>query len=495
MYLGKISGQDIALPEPVTRVEMYLASIAGMDVVLPDEPVTRIEAYLAEWAEGSNIPWETLSGAIVSFIAPKAHALKQVVVDINPVQSGSGDPSPDNVRPISGWTEANVWDDSKYGGLIYFNQLVQNGDFSDGLTKWAYNQTAIVSDGVVTWETPGYYSNFYQININFASGHKYLATITVKTTEKVSLNVNGQTVFYQHQGSGEWETVGNIVTVASPDPSESRFRFMCTTVGGATTNILLKDAMVFDLTQMFGAGSEPSTVAEFEELFPHDYYPYNAGEETCVSAVNGDPYRHYQISFPDSAGTVHGGTLTINEDGSGSVKVTHKRYDEPITNFDTSSTIYFRINNVTWLSEVVELGSGQGTLPCMSNITKYNIYYNAISTNKVLFWNIDQIGQTVSEVLANSPDLIVQMLLPLREAVTYQLTAQQVISALQGYNAIWADTGDVTVTFRGTPVVEPEEEPLQALNLLLGNSYHNNQTPEDVSDEEALNILLGGDNR
>lgn len=34
---------------------------------------------------------------------------------------------------------------------------------------------------------------------------------------------------------------------------------------------------VFDLTQMFGAGNEPTTVAEFEALFPEAYYPYNEG--------------------------------------------------------------------------------------------------------------------------------------------------------------------------------------------------------------------------
>lgn len=34
---------------------------------------------------------------------------------------------------------------------------------------------------------------------------------------------------------------------------------------------------VTDLTKMFGAGKEPSTVAEFEALFPLDYYAYNAG--------------------------------------------------------------------------------------------------------------------------------------------------------------------------------------------------------------------------
>lgn len=36
--------------------------------------------------------------------------------------------------------------------------------------------------------------------------------------------------------------------------------------------------MVFDLTLMFGAGNEPSTIEEFEALFPADYYDYNAGE-------------------------------------------------------------------------------------------------------------------------------------------------------------------------------------------------------------------------
>lgn len=36
--------------------------------------------------------------------------------------------------------------------------------------------------------------------------------------------------------------------------------------------------MLFDLTQMFGSGNEPSTPEEFEAMFPADYYPYNAGE-------------------------------------------------------------------------------------------------------------------------------------------------------------------------------------------------------------------------
>ena len=40
---------------------------------------------------------------------------------------------------------------------------------------------------------------------------------------------------------------------------------------------------VFDLTKMFGAGNEPSTVEEFEAMFPEEYYPYDKGALTSAS--------------------------------------------------------------------------------------------------------------------------------------------------------------------------------------------------------------------
>lgn len=49
------------------------------------------------------------SGPIVSFPYGDGSPLKSLVAHIEPVQSGSGDPSPDNVRPISGWTGCDVW--------------------------------------------------------------------------------------------------------------------------------------------------------------------------------------------------------------------------------------------------------------------------------------------------------------------------------------------------------------------------------------------------
>lgn len=44
---------------------------------------------------------------------------------------------------------------------------------------------------------------------------------------------------------------------------------------GYTTNNLVFKPQLFDLTEMFGAGNEPTTVAEFREKFPDELYPYS----------------------------------------------------------------------------------------------------------------------------------------------------------------------------------------------------------------------------
>lgn len=47
---------------------------------------------------------------------------------------------------------------------------------------------------------------------------------------------------------------------------------------GATAGTYGFTLQLFDLTLMFGAGNEPTSVEEFEKMFPADYYPYCAGE-------------------------------------------------------------------------------------------------------------------------------------------------------------------------------------------------------------------------
>ena len=44
--------------------------------------------------------------------------------------------------------------------------------------------------------------------------------------------------------------------------------------GNTATNAVIK-LQIFNLTEMFGAGHEPATVAEFRQRFPNEYYPYS----------------------------------------------------------------------------------------------------------------------------------------------------------------------------------------------------------------------------
>lgn len=57
---------------------------------------------------GSSQNERTVIGNPVSFVANAARALTGFTIPFTPVQSGSGDPSPENVRPITGWTGITI---------------------------------------------------------------------------------------------------------------------------------------------------------------------------------------------------------------------------------------------------------------------------------------------------------------------------------------------------------------------------------------------------
>lgn len=60
-YLAKIAGESVTIPVPKTRIEMYLAKIAGEDIEVP-VPITRVEMYLAQWAAGAGYEEYTVTG-------------------------------------------------------------------------------------------------------------------------------------------------------------------------------------------------------------------------------------------------------------------------------------------------------------------------------------------------------------------------------------------------------------------------------------------------
>lgn len=67
----------------------------------------------------------------------------------------------------------------------------------------------------------------------------------------------------EHSGGGEF---GTFILVNNADGSQKY------------DTSPFSNHEIFDLTVMFGAGNEPTSVEEFEAMFPNDYYQYNAGE-------------------------------------------------------------------------------------------------------------------------------------------------------------------------------------------------------------------------
>lgn len=115
--------------------------------------------------------WQKKSGAIASFNAIKS--LKSLLVDINPIQAGSGDPSPDNVRTISGHssvnvfkTGVNVWDEEVKLG---YSISGANGNDSEVANTWCTKNFIPLSPNTVYYLKSGQYLNarWYDENKNY----------------------------------------------------------------------------------------------------------------------------------------------------------------------------------------------------------------------------------------------------------------------------------------------------------------------------------------
>jgi hypothetical protein len=102
-------------------------------------------------------------------------------------------------------------------------------------------------------------------------GHKYLmiANPLSGVYGKDQLQFSSQSYGQDSTGHG---------TIITNESSNEKWYYTLYVYEGVTYDNVKLQPQIFDLTQMFGAGNEPSTVEEFEAMFPNDYYPYNAGE-------------------------------------------------------------------------------------------------------------------------------------------------------------------------------------------------------------------------
>ena len=103
------------------------------------------------------------------------------------------------------------------------------------------------------------------------SNHKYLFHSHASDTTALSSG----TGFYNDNGGNRWHEYGKgiIFTMDGNGTIAIAFR-----VNSNITVDFSITPQIYDLTAMFGSENEPTSVEEFEKIFPADYYPYNAGE-------------------------------------------------------------------------------------------------------------------------------------------------------------------------------------------------------------------------
>lgn len=180
------------------------------------------------------------------------------------------------------------------GKTLAWNQKIQNGDFASNINGWsAYGAASAIS--APTWDngrikvtcvsaTSGGDAVMIQTGTPISIiGHKYLLLFDF---EAVSSGISGPT--YE----------GVVGSTMIPSLGGNRYGAVLTAVN-KTENFYLKaagqkspgdiwyfDNVIFvDLTLMFGADYEPSTVAEFVAFYRALYYAFNSGELKNNDAV------------------------------------------------------------------------------------------------------------------------------------------------------------------------------------------------------------------
>ena len=176
------------------------------------------------------LPTDTASGDIASITdGQNVVPIKSLKVTLEPIQSGTGTPSPDNVRPISGWTDVDT-----YGtGINVWDGTYENG-------KWLENTSGAVAT---------------------ASGYNltdFISVVPSKTYYK-SVSGSGRALFYDADKnvlpSQVWNTISSGATQFTVPQNARYVRFVITTPNINTFAV-----------------NYPST--------DHDYHAYNGASYT-----------------------------------------------------------------------------------------------------------------------------------------------------------------------------------------------------------------------
>ena len=356
LSIFKLDSQTITIKDTTARQAAEsaktLATIASGNATTALNKINELESEKADAIISST------SGAIASFPdGADGIPLKSCIVQIEPVQEGTGDPSPDNVRPISGLTGAKV----TRAGKNLANIKSDNADNSQRITiSGDEGDLTFISTG--EFGRAGYVVTGLKVGQRYTFSAKVAKTATSNTVSTIYLN-----------NKVKWNYAYGSFNIGSQVKAEKLY---------SQTFVATTDVFFVGVYVSAGTGY-PDTIT-FKE----------AQLELGSTATAYEPYQGdtYDITFPSEAGTVYGGSLDVT---NGMLTV------------DRAQIASYAGETLpsTWISD--------------------RDVYSAGAT----------------------PTTGAQVVYELATPITYQLTPQEV-STLLGQNNIWADTGDMSVTYR-----------------------------------------------
>lgn len=164
------------------------------------------------------------------------------------------------------------------GKTIVWNQLIDE-TYGESVTRG--NVTIVNNkDGSYTVFTNGAATETVTVGVYFLKANRDAGKYYLKGSPS-----NGKEIGYSLSGAYIWKPeydkadYGNGVIIDdNVFLNNSDIVTIRVNEGTVISTPIVFKPQLFNLTKMFGAGNEPSTVEEFEAMFPSDYYPYNAGE-------------------------------------------------------------------------------------------------------------------------------------------------------------------------------------------------------------------------
>lgn len=156
-----------------------------------------------------------------------------------------------------------------HGNTIAWNQLINAASVS--YTNLGLTITAVNGHYTISGTASGNGGFALLPRINTVAGHKYFVHL-VGTHNFPSANWRGV----------DMSTMHSIVFTETVNTSNVNLQINVTSGQSYSADYWY---YVCDLTLMFGTGNEPSTAAEFEALFPLNYYTYNAGSLVSLTGT------------------------------------------------------------------------------------------------------------------------------------------------------------------------------------------------------------------